>query len=162
MIKYVLTVSKNFPKTHPEAGNETGFEFKILSATKKHTLRGNYDLWKKRFEKIEKGLACLVVRQWTGKPYRSKQVDLFTLTKEQDGIGLQKIEWTNLGIFIDDYDTELKIKDVAENDGLTERQFIDWFKGYPVEPLAVIHFGKFRYLNSKTSGASETFKNCYD
>lgn len=112
--------------------------------------------------KNRKGLACLVVRQWTGKPYRSKQVDLFTLTKEQDGIGLQKIEWINLGIFIDDYDTELKIKDVAENDGLKETQFIDLFKGYPVEPLAVIHFGKFRYLNSKTSGASETFKNCND
>lgn len=56
MIKYVLTVSKNFPKTHPEAGNETGFEFKILSATKKHTYNGQeyeseYEILELIFEK---------------------------------------------------------------------------------------------------------------
>jgi len=149
MIKYILTISKTFPLTHPEGGNETNFEFAILSDTKKHTLRANYDLWKKRFEKIDKGLACLVVRQWTGKPYRSKQKDLFTFTKEVDGIGLQKIEWTNLGIFVDDLQTDLLIKDVAANDGLTEQQFIDWFKGYPVGPIAVIQFGNFRYFGKK-------------
>lgn len=151
MKKYVLTVSKNFPQTHADSGNKTEFQFKILSAIKKHTLRGNYELWEKRFEKIEKGEACLVVREWSGKPYRSKQVDLFTFTKENDGIGLQKIEWTNIGIFIDDFDSELTIKEVAENDGLSREQFIEWFKGYPIGPMAVIHFGKFRYLNSQTS-----------
>lgn len=46
-----------------------------------HTIRANYDLWAKRFEEIERGEACLAVRKWTGKPYRSPQIEIARLTK---------------------------------------------------------------------------------
>lgn len=52
MITYVLTVSQKFPTTHKKAGLSTGFLLAIKNHDKKHTLRGNYDLWAKRFEKI--------------------------------------------------------------------------------------------------------------
>lgn len=72
MTTYVLTVSEFFPKTHNKAGLPTGFINAISNKTKLHTIRGNYDLWAKRFEKINKGEAVLSVRYWSGKPYNSR------------------------------------------------------------------------------------------
>lgn len=149
MIKYVITLSKNFPATHIRKGEETKFAEQVLAQQKIHTVRANYDLWKKRFEKVEKGLACIVLRQWSEKPYRSKQVDIITLTKE-NGIGLQKLEFTQLGIFIDDIDSDLTYKELANNDGLSLQDYHAWFKNYPTSPQAVIHFTGKRYANSKT------------
>ena len=39
---------------------------------KLHTIRANYPLWEKRIKDIQEGHAVLSVRQWSGKPYRSK------------------------------------------------------------------------------------------
>ena len=49
MITYVLTVSQKFPTTHKKAGQSTGFPLAIKHYDKIHTIRGNYDLWAKRF-----------------------------------------------------------------------------------------------------------------
>lgn len=155
-IRYRLSVSRTFPKTHKRAGSPTGFVEKIKSALrdpafdedfdqKRHTIRANYPLWKKRFEKIEKGEAVLELYYWTGKPHNSKCQTFITLTKE-DGIGVQKLQYTALGWFIDDYDSDFIMKDFAPNDGLSLEDFKEWFKGYSLsEPMAIIHFTKFRY-----------------
>ena len=94
--KYVITLSQVFPVTHIRKGEPTGFKDKFLAAIGKaegdwlklHTIRANYALWLERFDEIEAGKACLCIRQWTGKPYCSKQVEIAVLTKE-DGIGSQ-------------------------------------------------------------------------
>ena len=97
MKTYVLMLSQFFPAYHPKAGSSTDFKNKLQAAlngwsdltfAKLHTIRANYPLWKKRFEQIERGEACLSIRQWSGKPYASKQVEIARLTKD-DGIGLQ-------------------------------------------------------------------------
>ena len=67
MKTYYLTLSKVFPSTHAKAGMNTCFEEK-LRVYKLHTIRANYDFWKKRFEQIAAGKACLSIRQWVGKP----------------------------------------------------------------------------------------------
>ncbi len=105
LITYVLTLSQTFPANHPRAGEETGFIPKFFGAVnglpcfhpKKHTIRGNYELWRKRFEKINKGEAVLSIRKWVGKPYGlgSKLVEVKRLGRE-DGIGLQKMEFLKL------------------------------------------------------------------
>lgn len=150
MKTYVLTISENFPKTHKKSGTPTFFIQQINSLVKKHTIRGNYPLWKKRFEQIEKGEACLSVRTWEGKPYNSKQKEVFNL-KNTDGIGIQKL--TFYDYFLDtgwitgqaEYSDQL-LKEVAANDGLSKQDFIDWFMGYDFsEPMAIIHFTHFRY-----------------
>lgn len=163
MKTYVITVSEYFPQTHSRKGENTFFPDMILSALdrddllvercfqkppkKLHTIRGNYPLWKKRFDKIEKGEACLSIRKWTGKPYRSKQEEIVRLTKA-DGIGVQSLTMTFLGWFIDDQDSDYTSKDLAANDGLSQMDFSSWFKGevsIDMEPMAIIHFTKFRY-----------------
>jgi hypothetical protein len=38
------------------------------------------------------------------------------------------------------------IEVLANNDGLSLKDFKDWFKGYDLsQPMAIIHFTKFRY-----------------
>jgi hypothetical protein len=144
---YVITISKNFPATHPRQGEKTGFSERIENNTKIHTIRGNYEFWKKRMNDIESGIAYLSVREWTGKPYASKQKELFRFHAD-DGVGCEKLEMTALGWFIEDYDTNYSNQDFANHDGLSIIDFIDWFKGkitIDMEPMAIIHFTEFRY-----------------
>lgn len=144
MKKYVLTVSTTFPKTHRKASAETGFPESIQNGTKLHTIRGNYDLWAKRFEQINKGEALLSVRIWSGVPYRSEQRELFSFSK-CDGIGLQKLENPNNMEFASVEGRQVDWRLIAENDGLTFEDFCEWFKVRTAEPMAVIHFTNFRY-----------------
>lgn len=160
MKTYVITLSKVFPTTHPKAGAPTGFEHKLHAAIngwsdhaylKLHTIRANYPLWAKRFEQINRGDACLSIRQWTGKPYASKQVEIARLTKA-DGIGLQKLEFVpcygiiGATVVIDGADKFMSKIILAANDGLTHDDWLDWFKDYDLsKPMAIIHFTKFRY-----------------
>lgn len=150
MITYVLTVSEFFPKTHNKAGLPTGFIDRISNKTKLHAIRGNYDLWAKRFEKINKGEAVLSVRYWSGKPYNSKQIECFVFDKE-DGIGIQKIEFEDYffdtgWIVRQEQFCDQSVNFVAKNDGLSKEDFKEWFKKYDLSrPMAIIHFTNFRY-----------------
>ena len=154
MITYVLTLSHSFPANHARHGEPTYFREKFLGTPgmlrKLHTIRANYTLWAKRFEKIAAGDACLSVREWMGAPYRSKQREIARLTKD-DGVGLQQLTCleTNayciypcVGIENRNIDKVL----VATNDGLSLNDWRQWFKNYDhSKPLAIIHFTKFRY-----------------
>lgn len=156
MKTYVLTLSKVFPATHKRHGEPTYFWERFSSPDftrpKLHTIRANFDLWYKRFEKIAAGEACLSVREWTGAPYRSKQRELVRLTKE-DGIGLQKLQlevadklFGKYHARIDDGCGSASIIELATNDGLSLEDWKEWFKNYDLsKPLAIIHFTSFRY-----------------
>ena len=52
MKTYYLTLSNVFPSTHAKAGMNTCFEEK-LRVYKLHTIRANYDFWKKRLNKLQ-------------------------------------------------------------------------------------------------------------
>lgn len=148
MKTYVLTLSKVFPKTHKRAGEETEFEFKFVfggNLEKKHTIRANYPLWEYRISEVQKGRAVISLRQWTGKPYRSPQVEICKLTAE-DGVGIQMLKMIDLyrPTIINGHKVELP--DLAANDGLAYKDWVEWFKGYDLrEPMAIIHFTRFRY-----------------
>lgn len=151
MKTYTLTLSRNFPATHSRKGEETGFIDNILAFKKIHTIRSNYEFWRKRFDEIEKGNAYLSLRYWEGKPYRSNQVEFKRLQKE-DGIGLQCIDlsiFSDLGLcFLNTKNSAKRISPIciAKNDGLSSNDFRKWFKNYSLnEPMAIIHFTKFRY-----------------
>ena len=168
MKKYVITLSKVFPTTHPKAGIPTGFEHKLHAAIngwsdhahlKLLTIRANYPLWAKRFEQIERGEACLSIRRWTGKPYASRQEEIARLTKE-DGIGIQKLYLTDEINLLGEYgivestwelfgipgDSKVSCKQLAYNDGLSYEDWDAWFEKYDKsKPLAIVHFTKFRY-----------------
>lgn len=151
MKTHVLIVSEYFPKTHYRSGDKTDFVDSIKEETKIHTIRGNYELWKKRIKEVNDGEAILSVRIWIGKPYNSKQQEVFQFN-EGSGIGLQKL------IFVDRYIREPWVIDsdiykrfpttnqLAKNDGLEEFDFKQWFEDYDLsEPFAIIHFTSFRY-----------------
>ena len=178
LIRYRLSISRFFPATHKRKGEETNFTDKIYRLIgdileekhgkhaligikdkysingwwniepKIHTIRSNYPLWQKRFEKINKGEAVLELYYWSGKPYNSKCITICQLGKN-DGIGVQRIDINPFGI---DYNIDFKGwvygegHILSKNDGLSEQDMKEWFRNYDLsEPMAIIHFTKFRY-----------------
>lgn len=174
MKTYVITLSMRFPVGHKRAGKSTMFQDKFLLGiscpdcsteqdlsgenispcnscqracmqSKIHTIRANYPLWEKRIAEVERGDACLSIRQWTGKPYRSKQVEIARLTAE-NGIGIQELKLTDLSRPTTINGRLVELPDLAKNDGLSFNDWFEWFKSYDLsKPLAIIHFTKFRY-----------------
>ena len=115
---YKLCISRTFPKTHSRAGDETYFREQIFAARcgthhsticpcyehpecqfkkhgiKLHTIRKNYPLWKHRIDEVNAGRAELVLYDWRGLPYHSKQRNLYRFDKG-DRIGVQQLEAIN-------------------------------------------------------------------
>lgn len=158
-------LSKVFPATHSRKGQSTYFSQKVQAAhyptmsdetPKLHTIRENYDLWLKRIAEVRAGDAEICLRQWTGKPYRSKTVEIIRLGCN-DGVGIQKLNFGWRG------DKQVPViegwymdgecgskKELAKNDGLSLEDWQEWFKGHEKDtvydkPLAIIHFTPFRY-----------------
>ena len=146
LITYVLTISQKFPTTHSRKGEHTNFYQLILRGQKKHTIRGNYDLWQKRFEKIKQGKAVLSVRCWEDKPYNSKQIELLQFDNTK-GIGLEKLEDPKNAIIAWVNGTKNDWETIANNDGLSFFDFCEWFKVKQEKPMAIIHFTDFRYCH---------------
>ena len=150
MKTYVVMISRTFPATHPRKRELTFFPEQILKSEvvkrhKIHTIRANYDFWRKRIEQVWLGEAELSLRYWSGKPYNSKQVEFLRLGKD-DGVGIQKVEFKaeEFGPIVDGRNQF--VSDLAANDGLSLTDFMAWFKGYDLsKPIAIIHFTKFRY-----------------
>lgn len=145
MKTYVLMISERFPKNHPEAGKPTKFPESIKNYDKIHTIRSNYDLWRKRFENINKGKAILSVRIWSGKPYRSKQIEIFRYDIKRK-IGIQKMNFDESfeNIIVNGKAVNKEL--LAKNDGLNPKHFDHWFKDAdPQNPMVIIHFTDFRY-----------------
>ena len=154
MKTYVITLSKLFLSKHPKCGQSTNFKYMFEKHIKIHTIRSNYELWAKRISEVMEGKAQLSIRQWSDKPYRSKQELLATLTKN-DGVGLQKLmfipdangntTWNRYAID-GHYLSVPSLETLANNDGLSLEDWKAWFRDAKFDkPLAIIHFTGFRY-----------------
>lgn len=146
MKTFVLPVSKQFPKTHKRAGENTFFveNIKLLysgESKKIHTLRSNYELWKRRSELINEGKAILSIRYWPERPYWSNQIEICKLTK----IGVEKLEDPTNLVYASIGGKAVNWEEIARNDGLSFIDFCNWFKKRQTEPMAIIHFTDFRY-----------------
>ena len=152
--KIIITLSRVFPTTHSRRGEPTDFASKLASGVKKHTIRKNYDQWKVNAEKMERGKFYLSIRQWSGRPYNSTQVEI---AQRNNPIGVQPIE---LYYHADNDTITAKIDGrewldadcytIAKNDGLSVQDFKEWFFGKdPQEDKVftgvIIHFTDFRY-----------------
>ena len=142
-------ISKTFLKGHPKAGHPTEFREKIEDALlgkedgKKHTIRAS-----NRFKIGDR----VSLRQWSDKPYRSKQIEISEVTiKKVYPIHFDKkiingkkvlhftifdefgeIIFYQRAIEIDSpfYELQSGIRKLANNDGLHGRDFVNWFESY--------------------------------
>jgi len=118
-----------------KAGND-------LIPGKIHTIRQNYDFWK-RFEGKEVALFT-----WEGKPYHSNQ-KVFCIKRI---ISVQSVIYHACS-FWEDRNIEalfymIPTKKIATNDGFTDmNKFEDWFRDGKYKPgkMAVLHFTDFKY-----------------
>ena len=163
---YVITMMVKFPTQAPFLAQTTGFKKKILSGDKKHTIRHNYEFWKKRIDEINAGKAILSVRQWSGRPYNSEQKEIKQF--KQGEVGYQRVTitggaadvgiLTSCGASREEYKarnkacgnggylllSDYKIKKLAKNDGITLKQMQTFFKSGVLDGI-IIHFSKMRY-----------------
>lgn len=137
----VITLAKTFPVYHPRAGEPTGFADAFLSGRKIHTIRANEKGYYKTGDIVS-------VRQWSGKPYASKQETL----EDCVSIGVVPVQLIfhrggGLSIFVGKKLQSASI--VAHNDGLSISDFCAWFnprmKPDLVLDYSMIHFTDFRY-----------------
>ena len=132
---------------NPRFVNESGND---LIPGKIHTIRQNYDYWKK-FEGRE-----LALFTWEGKPYRSKQ-KVFCVKKL---VSVQEMDFktkeikTNKDIGVQLYEMDFSIVSLipldilARNDGFKEDvDLMRWFlsKRYKPGKMAVLQFTNFLY-----------------
>lgn len=172
--RYRLGVSRNFPTTHARKGEETFFPVKIMSALGKfndelgnvtrasfidkkiHTIRSNYKLWAERMAEVQAGRAVIELFYWSGKPYHKDENGVgqvvFAILDKDSGCGVQKLYFSANGIdflytdFGKNGAMSIPTETLAKNDGLSLDDFKAWFKKYDLsEPMAIIHFTKFRY-----------------
>lgn len=141
-----MTVSKVFPKTHIRSGHNTNFVYNIQrlftdKCKKIHTIRANYELWKKRAKEVNEGRAVLSIRYWSDIPYRSQQTEICRLER----IGVEKLEDPTNFVFAPIGDKAVNWEEIAKNDGLSFEDFCEWFKVRTKKPMAIIHFTDFRY-----------------
>lgn len=123
----VLMLSQKFPVTHSRSGEPTRFRYGF-GVSKLHTIRKNKKgYWDKCAQEINEGKAILSVREWTGRPYRSKM----RILAEYKKIGLQHITMSRSSEFpmptahVDG--KFVSIYELALNDGLDLPDFIEWF-----------------------------------
>ena len=141
----VLMIAKNFLAYHKRAGQSTEFEAKIKAKDKLHTIRPNYEKWKEKIEEVKSGKAELVLKQWEGRPYHSTPNKL-SIYDDKDDVDVSKLTKTADGFFVNDT-IKVEPEILAKNDGLSLQDFEDWFKVFPTEPMAIVHFNSFRYEN---------------
>ena len=136
---------------HPKAGKPTWFKEKLLHGAiyyeaKLHTIRGNFPYWDNVVCEVNAGRAVLSLRQWKGKPYKSKQEEFLKVRK----LGIQLIEIKGSdGLYFPRIMVDGKMLReetgwrLAANEGLSDIDFIDWFTKDFVG--AIIHFSRLRY-----------------
>lgn len=76
----VLILSRLFPLYHSKKRERTNFRANLENGIKIHTIRANYDQWKHNLDKVIDGDFICSVREWTGRPYNSKQKEFKTYT----------------------------------------------------------------------------------
>lgn len=158
MKTYVLTLSQFFQKKHKRIGEPTCFRQKFENKDKIHTIRANKKLWFERLDNIYNHDAILSIRQWSGKPYASKQIVLADLTAENACVGVQELVFEDNDVMKPRIVVEPNLfapegklipvepELLANNDGLSLEDWVEWFKSYDLsKPMAVIQFTSFRY-----------------
>jgi hypothetical protein len=107
-------------------------------------------------KKVQEGKAVIDLFYWElpgGRWTKDNQQIVFATLDKDSGCGMQEIVFLNNDITqaniqnteLDEFECE-DYEYIAQNDGLSVKEFKSWFKGYDLsKPLAIIQFTKFRY-----------------
>lgn len=120
----------------------------VVRGKKLHTIRENYEYWKEKADKINAGEMELSIRVWSGKPYRSTQVEVARLSH----VGVQLVEMSYSTedaqpiVYVDNVLKPNVAAEMAKNDGLQLENWIEWFfKKTNTFRGVILHFTDFKY-----------------
>jgi len=150
----VILLSRKFMLGHSKAGEPTHFEERLKKGRKIHTIRANYDWWKHSFDKMKSGNFRISIRQWTERPYNSKQKEIASISNPEVGIQRIRLTYDALTRTMDaliDESHSADVRDIARNDGFDDlADFQEWFFGKEPKDGAtfngvILHLTSFRY-----------------
>lgn len=121
----VLIMSTKYQSGHSKAGRYTHFIAKIEDGEKLHTIRGNYEQWKKCAEQINNGEMVLSLRIWTGRPYGSPMFEVKRIEHlHVQRFDAHKDEGGNWCWYVDGIRVSAEL--LAKNDGLNVEDWKEW------------------------------------
>ena len=161
-MKLVVTLTKQYFKSHPKAGEPTQFADMVRNGSKIHTCRDNADYWIGKIESLKATGGTLCIREWSGRPYRSPQDTVMEISSEVVHVSVLKLtrltfDGPTSGCHYHTYSAivgnrHVLTEEIAKNDGFdNENDFLAFldplFDKYQSETirLAIIHFTDFRY-----------------
>lgn len=120
----------------------------IVRGKKLHTIRENYEYWKEKTAKINAGEMELSIRVWSGKPYKSQQVEVARLSH----VSIQLVEMSYSVedsqpiVYVDNVLKPNIAEEMAKNDGLQLEDWTEWFfKKTNTFRGVILHFTDFKY-----------------
>ncbi|KAA6329683.1 hypothetical protein EZS27_021531 [termite gut metagenome] len=146
----VITLSKTFFTGHSRHCESTMFREKVLEGIKIHTCRQNYEYWKCKIKRLKEVGGVLSIRQWSGKPFYSKQEIITEVPADVVGIQMLSL-WKNFEYAVVGCWKVITPVELALNDGLLLEDYQAWFAPVlkknkeEVIHFALIHFTDFRY-----------------
>jgi hypothetical protein len=115
----IIMCARTYPAYHPKAGQPTGFRKAILEGRKVHTLR--------RSAGGRHSGAQVSLREWSGRPYASRQVEFARCGILIEPLTIAGLPWWHSSIV-----------NLAHCDGFDDpRDFAAWFRAQPAGP---VHF----------------------
>lgn len=138
---YLLFISRKYLDQHPLKGQPTNFKEKILSGQKITTLRHNLKYWIPRLKNIQEEKGYLSLREWEGTPRHSDSLEFLRLYK----IGYETLKKVKGTWLVGRSENTISDSKLAINDGLSIKNFNDWFPALNYDDMIIIHFTKFRY-----------------
>lgn len=162
-MKAVVTLTKKFFDAHPTlAGKPTGFADMVRNGTKIHTCRQNYEYWKTKVDALKAANGTLCIREWSGRPYRSKQDTIIEIPADTVAVAhlvltrhVHRVEPYRHSIVSHNAEVDgvpVDVETLARNDGFTSaKDYVGFFTPLfdkaadgRIE-MAIIHFTPYRY-----------------
>lgn len=143
--RHLMIIAKHFPDWHIKSGQPTHFGSKVTGLSdqiKIHEICTDYDAWFKIVDEINSGKAKLTICYREIRNMEMWDTKILSLSNIRMQIGRFSSSIVD-GIEIGD--KIIPIADFAGNNGLSEADFIEWYKYYTDKTVGIIHFTDFEY-----------------
>lgn len=143
--EYILVVAKSYPDWHSKAGHFTHYGSKILKRTevqKIHEISLDCDYWMEVASHVKRKKAEILVcyRKIDGRYVEDTKICTLKKVNIQKGHFMPAIEdGLRIGNKV------IPISVIAANHGLSESDFIEWYKYQADNQIIIIHFTDFKY-----------------
>lgn len=143
--RHRLIIDKFFPEWHSRSGQPTHFGSKITGLSnhvKIHEISADYSGWMKIIEEVNAGKAKMTICYREIRNMEMCDTKIRSLSNLKMQIG-QFLSPVSAGMKVEDKIIPIAV--LAKNQGLSETDFLEWYKYYADKTVGIMHFTDFEY-----------------